>query len=36
MFSERSVDVEICPFHLGVLKEMIFNLSLGRAVALPK
>lgn len=29
---EGPVDVGICPFHLGVLKKMIFNLSLGRVV----
>lgn len=32
MFFEGPVDVGICPFHLGVLKKMVFNLSLGRVV----
>lgn len=33
---EGPVDVEVSLFHLGVLKRMIFNLCLGRAVALHK
>lgn len=35
-FFEGPVDVEICPFRKGVLKKMIFNLSLGRVVGLHK
>lgn len=36
MFFEGPIDVEITPFHLGVLKKMVFELSSGIVVSLPK